>query len=407
MRGLAMAHPVKSPSVSQASISLLREFSIPLIAGIVITLFWANLWPETYQALMHARLAGVGFEFVVNEIFMAIFFGMAAVEITDSLLPGGSLNPPKKSVAPLLATAGGVLGPAGLYLLLNAVWGNPELLRGWGIGTATDIALAWLVARLIFGKGHPAVAFLLLLAIADDGIGLAIIAVFYPDPAHLVYPLAMLLVAPAMLIAFGFRRLNTASYWPFLLIAGPVSWLGLYWAHLHPALALVFIVPFMPHKRKDTHDTVFDVAADERSVLSNFEHEWKVVVDFGLLLFGVANAGVRFSNVSTVTGLVLASLLAGKTIGITGFGLAAQALGFPLPGGMTRRDLLLVGMTAGMGLTMALFVAGAAFTDPVLQGTAKMGALGSVLIAPLAFVAKGLLGTRTTKRHRLTRVYDL
>lgn len=392
-----MAQTTQVVPAPNNTLNLLREFSVPLIAGIVLALLWANLSPETYRTMMRAQVAGVGLEFVVNEIFMAVFFGIAAVEITDSLLPGGSLNPPGKAVAPLLATAGGVLGPASLYLLLNTFFGHPDLVRGWGITTATDIALAWLVARMVFGKGHPAVSFLLLLAIADDGIGLAIIAVFYPDPAHLVYPPALLLVALGMLIAFGLRRLCAASYWPYLLIAGPISWLGLFWAHLHPALALVFIVPFMPHIRQRRQDTVFDVVPEERSTLSTFEHEWKFVVDFGLLLFGLANAGVQFAGVGTVTWLVLVSLVVGKAAGIAGFGLAAHALGFPLPGRMTRRDLLLVGMTAGIGLTVALFVAGAAFTDPALKGAAKMGALGSFLIAPLVFVTKRLIAADPSK----------
>ena len=81
-----------------------------------------------------------------------------------------------------MATLGGVIGPAFVYLALNHFIGSAELLRGWGIPTATDIAFAWLVARTVFGVDHPAISFLLLLAVADDGIGLAIIAVFYPDP---------------------------------------------------------------------------------------------------------------------------------------------------------------------------------------------------------------------------------
>src|SRR5215467_6071380 len=135
-------------------ISLLREFSIPLIAGVVAALAWANLWPASYHALVHTPVigrGGVNLEFLANELFMAIFFGIAAVEITDSLAPGGSLNPPRKAVTPLLATAGGVLGPVAIYFLLNALIGRAELSRGWGIGAATDIALAWLVARLVFG----------------------------------------------------------------------------------------------------------------------------------------------------------------------------------------------------------------------------------------------------------------
>ena len=230
-----------------------------------------------------------------------------------------------------------------------------------------------MVARFVFGKGHPAISFLLLLAIADDAIGLAIIAIFYPDPGHPVFPPALTLVLLGISIAWGLRQMRVTNYWPYLLLGGTASWLGLFWAHLHPALALVFIVPFMPHFRHGSQLSVYEVPEDEHSTLSDFEHEWKVVVDFGLLLFGLTNSGVQFTSVGTVTWLVFFSLLVGKTMGIYGFGLAAMAFGFQLPAGMNRRDLFLASMIGGMGLTVALFVAGAAFADPQIKGAAKMG----------------------------------
>lgn len=372
-------------------ISLLREFSIPLIIGVVAALVWANAWPASYESFLKTPLVGrLNVTFIVDEIFMALFFGIAAVEITDSLVPGGSLNPPRKAVAPLIATLGGVIGPVIFFFAANALFGAPEYRRGWGIGTATDIALAWLTARMVFGPAHSAIRFLLLLAIVDDAIGLAIIAIFYPDPAHPVWLPGLLFVAAAMLVGFILRRMGTTSYWPYLLLGGSISWTGLYLAHLHPAIALVFVVPFMPHKARPATDSVFDVPEHADSTLIRFEHEWKVVVDFGLLAFGLANAGVQFSSVGTLTWLIFGALFIGKTIGITGLGLLAQRLGFPLPPGMTRFDLLIVSMIAGMGLTVALFVCGAAFTDPRLLGMAKMGALASALIAPLAFLIRKL-----------------
>ncbi|MGN6368538.1 MAG: Na+/H+ antiporter NhaA [Phycisphaerae bacterium] len=386
-----MATSIKRPTRAAASINLLREFSIPLIAGIVFALVWANAAPASYAAVAHGNLRGLNLEFIVNELFMAVFFGIAAVEITDSLSPGGSMHPLSKAVTPLLATAGGVLGPAAVYLLLNALWGQPEFAHGWGIATATDIALAWLVARLVFPKGHPAIAFLLLLAIADDAIGLAIIAIFYPDPAHPVSLPPLALIAAGMAIAAALRRFRIRSYWPYLLAAGSLSWTGLLWAHLHPALALVFIVPFMPHRPNPRHETVFELDEREHSTLSTFEHEWKVIVDFGLFFFGLVNAGVLFSTVGTVTWIIIAALFLGKTAGIFGLGLLSQALGFGLPTGMNRRDLLLVAMTAAIGLTVALFVAGAAFPDGPTRAAAKMGALGSILITPLVLLTKSLL----------------
>jgi Na+:H+ antiporter, NhaA family len=105
---------------------------------------------------------------------------------------------------------------------------------------------------------------------------------------------------------------------------------------------------------------------------------------------------VQFSAVGTLTWLIVVSLVAGKTLGILSLGLLAGALGFPLPENMTTRDLFLVSMTAGIGLTVALFVAGAAFTDPELQGAAKMGALGSLLIAPVVFLGRMLLAQKNS-----------
>ena len=359
---------------------------MPLIAGIVVALLWANFAPHPYHDFVHGTLAGIQLEFVVNDIFMALFFGIAAVEITVSLLPGGTMGDFRSAINPLFATAGGVLGPVGVFFLLNALFGSPDLARGWGITTATDIAIAWLVARLVFGDGHPAITFLLLVAICDDALGLIIIAIFYPDPLHALYPPALLLVLAGCLIAFTLRFLKIRTYWPYLLLAGTASWLGLFWAHLHPALALVCIVPFMPHTRPATAPTVDGFTDDSHSAHADFEHQWKLVVDFGLFFFGLVNAGVEFSAIGSITGLIFTSLLVGKTLGIFGFGMLAQLLGFRLTAGMSPHALLLTSMIAGIGLTVALFVAGAAFTDPALQGAAKMGALASILIAPLALI---------------------
>ena len=176
--------------------NLLREFSIPLIAGVLTALAWVNAAPDSYRQFNHGHFWGpFSFHFVTNDIFMVFFFGLAAVEITQSCLPGGDLNPVRKAVNPLLATLGGVIGPVAVYLLLNSLIGSPALTNGWGIPTATDIALAWLAARLIFGNNHPVIAFLLLLAIADDAIGLVIIALFYPDPHLPAEPSWLILIA--------------------------------------------------------------------------------------------------------------------------------------------------------------------------------------------------------------------
>ncbi|MFT7624474.1 MAG: NhaA family Na+:H+ antiporter [Myxococcota bacterium] len=382
--------------------NFLQEFSIPLIAGVIAGLVAANIDEHMYHQVVDFPILGEGasifghkltFHFLVNDIFMVLFFGVAAKEITESVLPGGDLNPPSKAINPLLGTLGGVVGPVGVYLLLAWIFfdGHPDaaaVYNGWGVPTATDIALAWLVARLIFGKGHPAVNFLLLLAVADDAIGLGIIAVFYPNPDHPVAPIYLLVTLAGMGTAYALRRAKVNSWVPYVAVAGGLSWVGLILASLHPALALVAIVPFMP--AGDHEDTgLFDEGTSEHfadSPLHNFEHDVKLVVDFGLFFFAFANAGVGFTSINAVTWIILASLIIGKTLGITLFSGLGAKLGFPLPTGMGMKHLIASGVVAGLGLTVALFVAGEAFPgDSAYQGPAKMGAVLSGGAALLAF----------------------
>jgi NhaA family Na+:H+ antiporter len=375
-------------------INLLREFSIPLIAGAVAAFLWANIDPDSYHHFTHSPLIGsLSFHFITNDLFMVFFFAIAAVEITQSCMPGGDLSPPAKAVNPLLATLGGVIGPIVIYFALNHLIGSESLNNGWGIPTATDIALAWLAARLVFGNNHPVIAFLLLLAIADDAIGLAIIAIFYPDPAYPAAPIWLLLTGAGMAAAYILRRYETRNYWPYIILGGVPSWTGLHEAHLHPALALVFIVPFLPHPMKETKH-LFEEDPTDVSTLASFEHEWKIIVDFGMFMFGLANAGVEATAIGAATWLVFAALLIGKTAGIFCMGFLGDKLGFPLPNAMRYKELMVAGVIAGIGFTVALFVAGEAFTDPVIQGAAKMGAMLSILAFPLAIALARILKTK-------------
>jgi len=403
-------------------VNLLQEFSIPLLSGVAVAMLAANLAPDWYHHAVHWRPFGdaltlgghaIDLHFLVNEIFMVFFFGIAAKEITEACLPGGDLNPPAKAMNPLISTIGGVVGPVavffvGLHLLIGvgafdtAAHPYEELMRGWGVPTATDIALAWLVARAVFGAGHPAVNFLLLLAVADDAIGLVIIAVFYGDPHNPAAPEWLALVLAGMALAFAMRRAGLKSWVPYIAIAGPLSWCGLWLAHLHPALALVVIVPFLPGPRRDVGlfvdaDEVDrmgeDLAGDlhmQHSPLHNFEHSLKLFVDLGLFFFAFTQAGVELAVIGPMTWLILGSLVIGKTIGITLFGLGARMIGFPLPDRMGTTQLVMAGYVAALGLTVALFVASAAFVDPVLLGQGKMGALFSGFVG-LSAVAIGRL----------------
>ena len=397
-------------------INFLSEFSIPLLAGVIIAIIWANLNYDSYEEVIEKNLIPsfkflghkITPHFLVNDIFMVFFFGIAAVEIKQAFSKGGSLSPIKKAINPLFATLGGVLGPVSVFFVLahliplDSVLSTgitqKEILNGWGIPTATDIALAWLCARFIFGEHHPAVSFLLLLAIVDDAIGLGIIAIFYPDPHHAVNPYFLLLFGLALLITFVFNKLKIKNMWAYLLIPGVLSWLSLLLAYLHPALALVGVILLMPHESSASHKNIFEDETNDHSTVVHFEHTFKYFVDIGLFFFGFMNAGVLFGSVNEVTLVIFLSLLLGKLVGIFGLGMLAHALKIRLPQGMSVKDLFIVGIISGLGLTVALFVVGEAYTNPQLVSAGKMGALLSIFCGLIAFVLAKLLKIQKTSK---------
>jgi NhaA family Na+:H+ antiporter len=394
-------------------IAFLFENSLFLILGAVAGLLWANLDHEGYATLLHLPLwenAWIGelhgthrlvtLHYLVNDMLMAVFFAIAGKEVWESFLPGGALSNPRRAATPLIATLGGVIVPALVYLGGAAAIGQmAEVGRGWAIPCATDIAFSYMVARLLFGAGHAAIPFLLLLAIADDAIGLLILAVFYPQEE--LRPLFMLFPVAAMALCYLLRRLRVASFWPYLLVGGTISWLGFALSGLHPALGFLPIIPVMPHAHVDRG--LFDWREySQKDTLNEFEHWWKNPVELILGAFGLLNAGVVLTSVGSPTYLVLAGLLIGKPLGIWGFGvLATRGFGFALPDGLRVRDLVTIGCAAAIGFTVALFVATVAFPAGPVQDAAKMGALASFGAALLTWIAAKVIGVeRVDGSHR-------
>lgn len=395
--------------------------SLLLIAGAVLALFWANMNPDSYHHFVHMVIAedfligeahdeGGGISrtltlhFLVNDVFMAFFFAIAAKEVWEAVaLENGSLRG-KKALTPLIATAGGMLGPIAVYLGLAAFLGIFESVhRGWAIPTATDIAFSYLVGRIVFGAGHPAIRFLLLLAIADDAAGLIILAIFYPtgDLAPMWLLLSFGAAAAVYLLCNWLPRYldrgnqlrpnstwmrKKLSFWPYL-VAGGLSWFGFQEAGIHPALGLLPIVPTIPHA-----DRAFGIFAEAELYLTDLlnwiEHQLKTPVEIVLFFFGLMNAGVEFNAISAPTWLVLLGLVVGKPVGIFLFGwVAARPLGLGLPDGMRMPDLFVVGLIAAIGFTVSLFVASVAFPVGPVQDAAKMGALFSFGAGALAIIA--------------------
>ena len=361
--------------------------SILLLVGTVLAVTWANLDTSGYEHATHAL------HFWVNDVGMVFFFALAAKEVFEATLPGGPLASLRQAASPLAAAVGGMLAPALIFIVLATQIGPAALGRGWAIPCATDIAFSAMVARMIFSAGHPAIPFLLLLAIADDAMGLMILAIFYPSGA-LSFAALGLLMGLALALAWWLRRRRVASFWPYVLGPGALSWAALYWGGFHPALALVPIIPFMPHSAKDLG--LFDPAEESRAdTLSQFEHWWARPVQVVLLLFGLANAGVPFAQIGNGTYYVLAALLLGKPIGIVLFSYAARLAGGRLPDGLRLADLVVVGLAAAIGFTVALFFATAAFPPGPLLAETKMGALLSFGAAPLALLAARMLRRAT------------
>jgi NhaA family Na+:H+ antiporter len=353
-----------------------------LVMGTVVALVWANVDHGGYERFAHLL------HFAVNDIAMAFFFALAAKEVVEATAPGGVLHSPRRSAVPLIAAVGGMVGPAAIYALLVLTFDRPELMRGWAIPCATDIAFSYLVARVLFGDSHPGIPFLLLLAIADDAFGLLILAVFYPSGELRPVEFGLLLGA-ALLAAWWLRRLGTTSFWAYALGAGTISWFAFYRGGLHPALALVPIIAFMPHAARDRG--LFVESKRAHDTLTEFEHYFKNPVHVVLFFFGLVNAGVAITSVGAGTWIVLAAILFGKPIGIVSSTALAVRAGLHRPHGVSWRDLTVLGFVAAIGFTVALFFATAAFPPGALLEQTKMGALLSFSAAIVAILAAWVL----------------
>ena len=357
-----------------------RFLLLPL--GVIVALVWANTEPEGYFRFAHAAA------FPVNEVGMSIFLALIAQELYEALLPGGALASWRHRALPAFAALGGLVGAIASYLILVRIWHEQMLASAWPVVAAIDIAAGYYVLRLIYPRrGSAAVSFLLLTAVLTDSI--AITFATAQAPSFAMHPAGFGLFLIALASAALMRRRGIASFLPYWLISGTLSWASLYWMGIHPALALVPIVPFLPHDPRGG-----DVFADrpDDDPVHYAEHGWNGAAQVALFLFGLVNGGVMLRHADTGTWAVLLAAVVGRPLGAMGAIALAIPAGFTLPPHLHWKDLVIVALATTSGFTFSLFLKSATLPIGAVAEQVTLGTLLTVIGALLAIATAWILG---------------
>jgi Na+:H+ antiporter, NhaA family len=334
-----------------------------------------------YFGALHAHVGPLSASHWINDGLMAVFFLFVGLEIKRELLDGQLSTWPRRAL-PGIAAAGGMAVPALIYAAFN--WNDPNTLRGWAIPSATDIAFALGVLSLLGPRVPSSLkVFLAALAILDDLGAVAIIAVFYAGD------LSFLDLALAAAVLAGLTTLNlfgVVRVAPYLLL-GAVLWFFVLRSGVHATIAGVALALTVPLRAVPGRPD--DVASSPLHRLEHRLHHW---VAFGIVpLFGFANAGVSFANLTAdalldrLTLGVALGLLVGKLVGVSGAAALTIRAGLAdVPMGAGRAQLVGVALLCGIGFTMSLFIGLLAFAeDPALQDEVKVGILAGSGVAGL------------------------
>ncbi|HEX6763966.1 MAG TPA: Na+/H+ antiporter NhaA [Polyangiaceae bacterium] len=348
---------------------------------------WAEAYARFWGTSFGVRFSGVTFErslaWFVNDGLMVIFFFVVGLEIRREI-DRGELSEVRRAALPIAAAFGGMAVPACVYL---AFAHEPKTQAGWGAAMATDIAFAVGVLSLLGKRVPPALRVLLLaLAVIDDLGAIAVIALFYSAGIR-VWGLGVAFVAIAAV--FLLQRLGVRAKLAYLLPAW-AAWAGVYGAGIHPTIAGVVLGVITPVQRAPGESTP---PADG---LIDALHPW---VAFGVMpVFALANAGVSLSGFVpssaswSVTQGVASGLLLGKPLGIALFTWLALRLGLArLPLGLGARHVVVLGVVAGIGFTMSLFIAQLAFEDAALLAAVKLGVIAASTTAGILALVFGRL----------------
>ncbi|PFG73271.1 Na+/H+ antiporter NhaA [Tepidiforma thermophila] len=395
---------------------------IVLLLGALIALAWVNSpWEQSYHDLWETELALDLHLFkieqhlghAVNDGLMVLFFFVVGLEIKRELV-SGELSSPRRAILPAAAALGGMLGPALIYTAFNI---GTETAHGWGIPMATDIAFAVGVLTLL-GRRVPAPlkVFLLALAVADDLGGIVVIAVFYTESLSFE---ALGWAALVLLVILVINRGGVSAIGPYVFL-GVLFWAAMLKSGIHATIAgviLAMLTPSRPYYTDEDFDATLerlqteyalaradgdhdrmqqalaqieDLASGMESPLDRLEHRLAPWTAFVIVpIFAIANAGVAVSGEmlreavsSPVTLGVALGLVLGKPIGIFLTSWVCVRLGLAqLPANTSFRQVLGAGMIAGIGFTVALFIAGLSFENPAHLDEAKVGILAASALA--------------------------
>lgn len=363
-----------------------QSSGIILIFCVLISLLIANSsLAETFQQFLDKEVGThlFGLEYPVsiwiNDGLMAVFFLLVGLEIKRELVEG-ELSSFKNASLPIFAAVGGMLVPAVIYTIFNA---GTKYGNGWGIPMATDIAFSLAIISML-GKRIPnsIKIFLAALAIVDDLGAILVIAIFYTEQIHWTYLLLSFGVA-ALLFILNFLKVTKII---FYLIPGLFLWYFLHHSGIHATIAGVLLAFSIPTNASNV----------EISPLEKLEHKLHIPVSFLIMpIFALTNTNITFSNdmvsgITSTLGLgIICGLILGKLIGINLFSLLAIKLKLSsLPQNSNWTQMIGVGLLAGIGFTMSIFIALLSFKDDIhIQDEAKFAILiASFIAAVLGYV---------------------
>ena len=356
------------------------------IALIISNSNFSSLYFETLQSYLFIGINNIGLKMSlhhwINDALMAVFFFFVTLEIKREFI-NGELSSPKQALLPIIAAIGGMLVPALIYIYIN--FGNGDTINGWAIPSATDIAFSLGVLSLLGSRVPISLKiFLTALAIIDDLGAIIIIAFFYAGDLSIQYLSLLLLTFIALLIL---NKSGVKKFLPYLIL-GLILWFFTYQSGVHATISGVLLATVIPHRKKNK----------EYSLLTKIEHNISSYVAFGIMpLFALANAGVSLDGINLESllspvplGIVL-GLFVGKQIGVFLFSIIAIKLKIAqMPNNANWMSFYGVGILAGIGFTMSLFIGNLAFVENIEYiDSVKIGVLTGSLLSTL--VGYGLL----------------